>query len=86
MLLEQLHGFGDLLLDPVEVQAPQKDPAAGFFRHGLERIMLVRVLRDFEHPGGEARLQLPQVLLDVAADHEDRGGNLKFLVKFRDLR
>ena len=25
-------------------------------------------------------------VLDVAADHEDRGGNLKFLVKFRDLR
>ena len=48
--------------------------------------MLVRVLCNFEHPGGEARLQLPQVLLDVAADHEDRGGNLKFLVKFRDLR
>jgi hypothetical protein len=86
IFLQEGRGLGDLLFHPAVIQAAQENPAAGLFRHGLEGEMLVRVLGDLEHPRGEAPLQFGGVPFDVAADHEDRSGNLQLLVERRDFR
>ena len=65
-------------------QPRQIDVVGALFDHGLQREMLVACAGRSRTSPNQAGLQMRHVPLDVAADHEERGGHADFAMDPHD--